>query len=165
MANRYHLHGAPRYVYAVYGRRPNWAYRGVQPNYSELIGPDVGPGYGYRPDIVYGESGPVGPADEDDYTDFRAYGRPSRLVRGPYRGVGPKGYQRSDQRILEDINDRLTEEPYLDASDIEVRIETGIVTLAGSVVDRRQGYRAEAAAKAVPGVKEVRNQLAVQRVS
>lgn len=165
MANRYHLHGAPRYVYSAYGRRPNWAYRGDRPNYDELIGPGVGPGYGYRPDFAFGESGPAGPANEEDFTDFRESARLARLARGPFRGIGPKGYQRSDERILEDINDRLAEEPYLDASDIEVRVENGVVTLTGSVVDRRQGYRAEAAAKAVPGVREVRNQLSVQRVS
>jgi osmotically-inducible protein OsmY len=50
--------------------------------------------------------------------------------RGPYAGRGPKGYQRSDQRVLEDVNDRLTEHPEIDANDIEVQVQNCEVTLA-----------------------------------
>src|ERR1044071_1427135 len=56
---------------------------------------------------------------------------------GPFAGKGPKNYLRSDERIEEDINERLTEHSMIDASDIEVAVENGEVTLRG-YVDRRE---------------------------
>ncbi len=50
-----------------------------------------------------------------------------------HRGRGPKGYLRSDSRINEDVHDRLTDHPRLDASDISVSVENGEVTLSGFV--------------------------------
>ena len=41
---------------------------------------------------------------------------------GPHRGRGPKGYTRSDERIREDVNDRLSDDPFVDASEIEVMV-------------------------------------------
>src|SRR5690606_19937537 len=35
-----------------------------------------------------------------------------------HRGKGPRNYTRSDDRIKEDINDRLSDDPFIDASDI-----------------------------------------------
>jgi osmotically-inducible protein OsmY len=81
--------------------------------------------------------------------------------RGRFTGRGPRGYQRSDERIREDINERLTEHPEIDASDIEVQVKGGEVTLTGTV-DRRQTKRmAEDLCENVSGVKEVHNQLRV----
>jgi hypothetical protein len=34
--------------------------------------------------------------------------------------VRPKNYQRSDERIRRDVSDRLSDDPYADASEIEV---------------------------------------------
>ncbi len=76
-----------------------------------------------------------------------------------HRGRGPKNYTRSDERIREDVNDRLTEDVWIDASEIEVTVENGEVTLAGSVTDRSIKRRAEDCAEAVPGVKYVQNNL------
>jgi len=56
--------------------------------------------------------------------------------RGPqesYRGRGPKNYQRSDDRIREDICERLAMDHDVDASDIEVAVAEGVVTLNGTV--------------------------------
>src|SRR5687768_5171077 len=39
---------------------------------------------------------------------------------GRYAGRGPKGYQRSDERIKEEVCDRLTADPDVDALEIEV---------------------------------------------
>ena len=46
--------------------------------------------------------------------------RGRRSGRAAYAGRGPKGYRRSDERIREEISDRLTEHDELDASEIEV---------------------------------------------
>ncbi len=84
-------------------------------------------------------------------------------VRGQFAGRGPRGYQRSDQRLLEDVSDRLTDHPDIDASDIEVTVTGGIVTLAGTVDDRRQKRLAEDAVDDIPGVRDVQNQLQVKQ--
>jgi BON domain len=83
--------------------------------------------------------------------------------RGRFAGRGPKNYKRSDERILEEVNERLTENPYLDATDIEVRISEGEVTLSGAVDDRRAKRLAEDIAESVFGVKDVHNELKPQR--
>src|SRR5579884_4198985 len=82
--------------------------------------------------------------------------------RGQFSGVGPQNYQRSDQRILEDINDRLTEEPTLDARNINVDVHNGDVTLNGWVNSRQDKRLAEDIADSVTGVKNVTNNLSVQ---
>ena len=84
----------------------------------------------------------------------RSYGR--------YSGVGPRGYQRSDDRIADDINDRLTWHGYIDASDIDVNVDDGVVTLKGTVDDRRQKRLAEDIADGVSGVVDVQNQLNIR---
>ncbi len=47
-----------------------------------------------------------------------------RRAQGPHAGRGPKGYRRSDDRIREDVNERLTEHPQIDATEIEVTLRT-----------------------------------------
>lgn len=82
---------------------------------------------------------------------------------GQYRGRGPKGYSRSDERIREDINDRLTDFAYLDASNIEVQVEGSEVTLTGTVESRYEKRLAEDLAEAVSGVSNVENRIRVSR--
>jgi hypothetical protein len=82
---------------------------------------------------------------------------------GEHRGRGPKGYRRSDERIREDVSDRLTDDSWLDASNIEVSVDDGEVTLSGSVDSRDAKRRAEDLAERVSGVGDVQNQLKVRR--
>ncbi|HVY82509.1 MAG TPA: BON domain-containing protein [Steroidobacteraceae bacterium] len=83
--------------------------------------------------------------------------------RQGYMGRGPKGYSRSDQRITEDVSDRLTEDWAVDASDIEVSVTGGEVTLSGTVPTREQKRRAENIAAEVLGVKDVQNNIRVRQ--
>lgn len=83
-------------------------------------------------------------------------------LKAEHRGRGPKGYKRSDSRIEEDVNDRLTDDPYLDASDIEVSVKDGEVTLSGLVAQREDKRRAEDLAELVSGVTNVQNNLRVR---
>lgn len=78
---------------------------------------------------------------------------------GPHRGRGPKGWQRSDERIREDVSERLSDDPQLDASDITVSVEGGDVTLEGLVDDRRSKRRAEDLIERISGVNHVQNNL------
>jgi hypothetical protein len=84
---------------------------------------------------------------------------------GEYRGRGPRNYRRSDERIREDVNDRLTDHDFLDASDIEVSVSNGEVTLTGTVNNRYAKRLAEEIAESVSGVTNVENRLRVSRES
>lgn len=81
--------------------------------------------------------------------------------QGRYQGMGPKGYQRSDSRIEEDINDRLSDDPWVDASEVEVKVTNCEVTLTGTVPDKYAKRRAEDIAETVGGVRHVENRLRV----
>jgi hypothetical protein len=83
--------------------------------------------------------------------------------RGGFAGKGPKGYQRSDERIREEINERLTDHPDIDATEIDVQVQSGEVTLSGAVDDRYAKRLSEELAEEVSGVREVHNQIRVQR--
>ncbi|WP_295820515.1 BON domain-containing protein [uncultured Deinococcus sp.] len=80
-----------------------------------------------------------------------------------HRGKGPKGYQRSDDRIREMVSDALEDDDRLDASNIEVQVQNGEVTLTGTVTDRTQKRRAEDCLDDLRGVRDVHNQLRVQQ--
>jgi hypothetical protein len=80
-----------------------------------------------------------------------------------YAGRGPRGYRRSDERIQEEINEALMRHPDLDASDVEVRVANGEVTLTGVVEDRRAKRLAEDLAEEIWGIDDVRNELKVRR--
>ena len=105
-----------------------------------------------------------------DYHEGQGYSRGYRIghgredYEGPgHRGRGPRGYARPDERIREDVSDRLMDDPYLDASDIEVRVSGREVTLDGTVESRRDKRRAEDIAESVAGVAYVQNNLRVRR--
>jgi osmotically-inducible protein OsmY len=79
-----------------------------------------------------------------------------------HRGRGPKNYSRSDERIREDVSDRLTDNPLVDASEIEVTVSNQEVTLSGTVRTRQQRRLAEDCAESVSGVKHVQNNIRVK---
>lgn len=81
--------------------------------------------------------------------------------RGPHTGRGPKGYTRPDDRILQEVNDRLWLAGAIDASEIEVAISDGEITLSGTVPDRRMKRLTLDVAESVAGVREVFSQVRV----
>ena len=96
--------------------------------------------------------------DEDAERRYRM----DEQLRERRRGKGPKGYRRSDERIREDVNDQLSE-GYLDASEVEVTVVNGVVTLSGTVNSRSDKRRAEDIADDVRGVTNVENRLRVEQ--
>jgi osmotically-inducible protein OsmY len=84
-----------------------------------------------------------------------------RNEEGPHRGKGPKGYQRSEQRIKEDVCERLSEDPYVDASNIEIDIQNNEVVLSGSIDSKEAKRRVEDIVESVSGVSNVQNHLRV----
>ncbi|WP_222182668.1 BON domain-containing protein [Geminicoccus harenae] len=99
--------------------------------------------------------------DYQPYAGTRGSAASRQEQEGPHRGRGPRGYRRSDERIREDVSDRLTEDPSLDASDIEVNVSDGEVTLTGTVRRREDKRQAEDLADSVSGVSHVQNNLRV----
>jgi hypothetical protein len=116
--------------------------------------------YGGQAATAYGSAGGAwGDSGPEDwrYGDDRGQNRDI----GQHRGRGPKGYTRSDERIREDVNDRLTDHPQVDATGVAVTVKDGEVTLAGLVHGRREKRLAEDLAEQVSGVKHVQNNLRI----
>lgn len=92
------------------------------------------------------------------------YSRPSHAgPRYGFSGRGPKDYQRSDERIREEICDRMTDDDSLDPSDITIQVTQGEVTLTGTVQSRYQKRRAEDLAEGSSGVRDVTNNIRIAR--
>ncbi len=84
----------------------------------------------------------------------------AELTKG-HRGKGPRSYSRSDERITEDLNEQLMHDDDIDASDVSVRVESGQVTLEGTVPERWMKHCAEDLAERCSGVKDVDNRIRV----
>src|SRR5205085_2427967 len=80
-----------------------------------------------------------------------------------FRGRGPRGYRRSDDRIREEISDLLLADPELDATDIAVSVSGGEVKLSGAVMSRHERRLAEDLVESVLSVSHVQNDLRVGR--
>ncbi|HEU4699216.1 MAG TPA: BON domain-containing protein [Gemmatimonadales bacterium] len=93
------------------------------------------------------------------FSRFPAAPPGSAIPRPNHAGRGPRGYRRSDARITEEVCEALTRHPELDASDVEVQVAQGEVTLAGEVGDRAARRLAEEVAGSVTGVFDVHNRL------
>jgi osmotically-inducible protein OsmY len=165
--------------YGSYGRS------GAERGYSEGLTGDYPQRYnyptGFRSNERYGERGRGYDYDREDreggrgwwdrasdevaswFGDEEAERRRRMDDRREHRGRGPKGYRRSDERIKEDVNDRLSDDYYLDASEVEVSVENQEVTLTGTVSSRNDKRRAEDLAESVSGVTNVENRLRVKQ--
>jgi hypothetical protein len=116
----------------------------------------------------YGSSR-VGAGATANYTDFDYRVRSSRpqldprAMQGPHRGRGPKGYHRSDDRIRDEVCELLTENGAVDASNIDVQVSEGEVTLSGTVETRQMRRIAEDLTETISGVLDVHNQLKAER--
>ena len=92
-------------------------------------------------------------------------GRAEEHVREPehrgYRGRGPKNWRRPDERIRETVIAMLTDADEVDATDIDVTVENGEITLAGVVGSRMEKRAAEDVAMACRDVQDVHNRLVV----
>jgi osmotically-inducible protein OsmY len=83
---------------------------------------------------------------------------------GGHRGKGPRGWRPDDARLLDMVCRRLTEDPWVDATDVDVSVEDGVVSLRGRAKSPLERRRAEDVAWEVPGVVDVVNELTAPRV-
>lgn len=86
-------------------------------------------------------------------------GEPGRA--GAY--TSPRGYTRTDERIRDDLCERLAYAGRINIRDVEVNVAAGVVHLSGTVQDRGQKYDIEEIAEAVFGVRDVENHIRVAR--
>ncbi len=102
--------------------------------------------------------------EQDDVQRMRQeeFGAGRRTQRGPYAGVGPQGYQRSDDSIFEEVCQRITQHGQIDASHMKVNVKKGEVTLDGDVDSRQTKKMVENIADQVHGVKDIHNNLHIQ---
>jgi osmotically-inducible protein OsmY len=136
-------------------------------------------GYGwpdYRTPSGYGYPGGTSPGQYDRDDDERGFfdraadevsswfgdEDAARRRELDHTGRGPENYTRSDERILEDACDKLTDDWGVDARNVQVTVDRHEVTLDGTVPSRRQKRRAEDCVEAVSGVTHVQNNLRVE---
>jgi hypothetical protein len=129
---------------------------------ANISGYGAGSLWGNIDSTMDGYSGTLG-----DETDLTGYAR--MRDRGGYGGYdtgrpnfsgrGSKNYKRSDSRIEEDVHEALMRDPYLDATDIDVAVKGGEVTLSGEVSDRAARRHAEECVERCAGVREIHNNL------
>lgn len=123
--------------------------------------PPRGSDYGYRQaPRGYEERGVLARA-EDEVASWFGDDAAQQRREVDHRGRGPKSYVRSDVRIEEDVNDRLTDDRDVDATEVSVGVKDREVTLDGTVDSRWAKRAAEDCADSVSGVVHVQNNLRV----
>lgn len=160
------------------GSQGDYNYRGYGQGQRFSQGQDSYRQSGYGQESYSGSGRPSGGRAYGDYggtasgyagDDFGSQGQRRAASQwggqeqdyGEHRGRGPRGYKRSDERIREDVCDCLTDDDRLDASNIDVAVKDGEVTLSGSVMSRDDKRWAETLSERISGVKEVQNSLRV----
>ncbi|WP_229792240.1 BON domain-containing protein [Cognatilysobacter bugurensis] len=124
----------------------------------------------WGPSKAHGDPDPFGYRGQGGYGDFREHDGGTRhgahadddRPRG-HRGRGPRA-TRSDASIADEVYFRLTEDPFIDASEILVNVEEAVVTLTGEVTERRMKHRAEDLVHEIRGINEVHNRIRVDKV-
>ncbi len=79
--------------------------------------------------------------------------------RGEHYGKGPKNWHRSDESLRDEICEALSRDRVVDASDIDVSVEGGVVLLTGWVDGREEKRQAQDCLDDVLGIHDIRNEL------
>jgi|GEM_PF-3629468 len=85
--------------------------------------------------------------------------------KGQFAGTTPKNFKRSDERIYDDICQKLSQEGHFDVSDVEIKVESGEVSLEGNIENRSDKHRIEMLVDSIMGVKDITNNLKIARGS
>lgn len=97
--------------------------------------------------------------------EFAGHSHESKAAQGTtgsgHRGRGPKDHVRPDDSIVDDIVSRLTDDEHIDATEILVAVQDGVVTLTGNVSQRRMKHHAEDLVADARGVRDVHNAIRV----
>lgn len=115
-----------------------------------------------------GRRGGEGPREGNPFENGKLYNWNHRQGWDEYffkgnTGRGPRGYNRLDSRIHDDACEFLTRNREVDASRIDVTVESGVVTLSGKVENREMKKIAGRLVENIPGVKDLHNILELDR--
>jgi osmotically-inducible protein OsmY len=88
----------------------------------------------------------------------RSKERPGPVIARVY-APGPKGYTRSDERIKEDISERLWRAKQIDSSEVTIAVKDGVVTFTGTVPERWMRHEIENVADSCMGVKDIEDNV------
>ena len=143
-----------QYVQRQYGQRQYGQPQGQR--YGQPYGPQYDQRYGQQYSPRYGQQFRQQPYGSDRYSGS---GYPDARARR--FTTGPKGYQRSDERLKEDISERLMESHYIDSSDVSVEVRGARVVLEGTVPGRHMKHAIEDLVDACPGVQDIDNRVRV----
>ena len=75
---------------------------------------------------------------------------------------GARTARGSDQRLTEEVCDRLMENAWIDASDVSVQVGNGVVTLTGTVESEQMRHAIEDIARSIMGVGDVVDAVRVE---
>lgn len=138
----------------------------------------------YQDEINASDASMLGPVDygpgsfqsdrfDDRYNSYYGYGAPSAAntskpnsfswrsssPKDLHFGKGPKDFPISDARILEEVSEILSAHPEIDASEVIVEVNKGVVTLSGAVESKHIKRLAEDIIESIRGVVEIQNDL------
>ena len=133
-----------------YGQRP-YSQRPYGQRYSQRFGQQYNPPYDQQYGRHFGQQ----------YGQGQPYDRSYGQSGGRRFTSGPKGYQRSDERLKEDISERLMESHYIDSSDVSIDVRGAKVVLDGTVPSRHMKHAIEDLVDACPGVQDIDNRVRV----
>jgi hypothetical protein len=80
---------------------------------------------------------------------------------GQYSGIAPKNYRRSDERIFDEVCDRLMIHGEIDPTNIDILVKNAEVTLSGVVPNKKMKRAIEEVVDHVAGVLEIKNELKI----
>jgi len=89
-------------------------------------------------------------------------GRIGELPAGGRPARGPKGWRRADDRILDELAEAIARSG-VDASEVELHVEGGVVRLTGTVAHREDRRMIEDLASDIDGVEEVEGRIRVRK--
>ncbi|MFL5358465.1 BON domain-containing protein [Archangium sp.] len=147
--------------YPVRARRMERPVRDEGTRRGEPGRPGIGP---YGVERGYNQGGYAGLGAYQRGERIRSYDEKldqmeARRGQGP--GRPPRGYQRSDDRIREEVCELLMDGP-VDVGNVEVTVSNGEVTLSGAVEKRWEKRTIEDIAAQVRGVHDVHNRVRVR---
>ena len=103
---------------------------------------------------------------DERYRDQLGRTPPERLAHSDSRshaGKGPRSYRRSDDSIKDEVCRKITDDPAIDASEIEVVVSDAEVILQGCIDSRDNKRGLEDLVESVRGVRHLENRVRIQK--
>lgn len=93
--------------------------------------------------------------DPESHEEEEEYGEEQGVAPVNYSGRGPKNHHRSDDSLREEISEQLMRSPDIDASELEVEVKGGDVTISGNIPTRQMKHWTEDLVEDIRGVKNL----------